>query len=46
MFKLFKKKCPVCKMKLKKGKDYPKGYGKEFCSEKCKEEYQKKTIKT
>ena len=41
MFNLFKQKCPVCKMELKKGKDYPTADGKKFCSENCKEEYQK-----
>ncbi len=45
MFKLFKKKCPVCKMELKEEKDYPEGYGKKFCSEECKEEYRKKIVK-
>ncbi len=42
MFNLFKKKCPVCKMKLKKEEDYPEGFGKKFCSDECKEEYRKK----
>ena len=45
MFKLFKQKCPVCKMELEKGKDYPEGFGKKFCSENCKEEYQKQLAK-
>ncbi len=45
MFDLFKKKCPVCKMKLKEGKEYPEGYGKKFCSEECKKEYRKKLIR-
>lgn len=45
MFNLFKKKCPVCKMELKEKKDYPKGWGKKFCSEQCKEEYRKKILK-
>lgn len=45
MFNFFKKKCPVCKMELEKGKTYPEGFGKNFCSENCKEEYQKKTPK-
>ncbi len=45
MFNLFKKKCPVCKMELEKGKNYPEGYGKKFCSEECKEEYRKKAVK-
>ena len=42
MFGLFKKKCPVCKMKLEEGRSYPEGHGKEFCSESCKEGYQKR----
>ncbi len=42
MFNIFKEKCPVCKMELQKGKTYPEGYGKKFCSENCKEEYRKK----
>lgn len=42
MFNLFKQACPVCKMKLEKKKDYPEGYGKKFCSESCKEEYQQR----
>ena len=41
----FKEKCPVCKMELKQGKEYPEGYGKKFCSENCKEEYRKKLVK-
>lgn len=41
MFNLFKQKCPICKMVLEKGKDYPAGHGKKFCSENCKEEYKK-----
>lgn len=41
MFKIFKEKCSVCKMKLEKGKDYPMESGKKFCSENCKEEYKK-----
>ena len=45
MFNLFKKKCPICKMELKEGKDYPEGYGKKFCSENCKEEYRKRLAK-
>ncbi|MEK7547891.1 MAG: hypothetical protein AAB540_03275 [Patescibacteria group bacterium] len=28
-------------MVLEKGKDYPAGHGKKFCSENCKEEYKK-----
>ena len=42
MFNLFKEKCPICKMELVKGKEYPEGYGKKFCSDNCKEEYRKK----
>ena len=45
MFNLFNKKCPVCKMELEEGKDYPEGGGKKFCSEACKEEYRKKLVK-
>jgi len=45
MFKFFREKCPVCKMELKKGKNYPEGFGKKFCSENCKEEYRKQTVK-
>ena len=46
MFNFFKKKCPICKMELKKGKNYPEGgFGKKFCSEKCKEEYRLKLLK-
>lgn len=44
MFNIFKKKCPICKMDLEKGKDYPKGWGKQFCSEACREEYRKKLV--
>ena len=45
MFNFFKRKCPICKMELKEGKDYPEGGGKKFCSEKCREEYRKKLAK-
>ncbi len=45
MFKLFTKKCPVCKMELQEGKDYPEGSGKKFCSEECRETYRKKLVK-
>lgn len=45
MFNLFKQKCPICKMELENGKDYPEGYSKKFCSENCKEEYRKKIVK-
>jgi len=41
MFNIFKEKCPVCKMELEKGKNYPEESGKKFCSENCKEEYKK-----
>ena len=44
MFNIFKEKCPVCKMALEKGKDYPIESGKKFCSENCKEEYKKQSI--
>lgn len=43
---LFKKKCPVCKMKLDDGKYYPKAFGKQFCSEECREEYRKRKVKS
>lgn len=42
MFKIFKKKCPICKMELTKEKEYPEAFGKKFCSENCKEKYKKK----
>ncbi|MBI4359353.1 MAG: hypothetical protein HY577_02105 [Candidatus Nealsonbacteria bacterium] len=47
MFQFFasKEKCPVCKMELEKGKDYPVAGGKKFCSEDCREEYRKKMVK-
>lgn len=45
MFNFFKKKCPICKMELKEGEDYPEGSGKKFCSEACREEYRKKLVK-
>lgn len=32
-------------MELEKGKNYPEGFGKKFCSENCKEEYQKQSAK-
>ena len=32
-------------MELEKGKAYPEGYGKKFCSENCREEYRKKLVK-
>ena len=41
MFNFFKKKCPVCKMELEKGKEYPKLGDVELCSENCKDEYSK-----
>lgn len=41
MFGLFKKQCPVCKMKVDK-KDAMERNGEYFCSEKCAEEYGKK----
>jgi len=41
MFDIFKEKCPVCKIELEKGKNYPTEFGKKFCSENCKEEYEK-----
>lgn len=45
MFKLFKKKCPVCKMELKEDGDYPEGFGEKFCSDECREEHRKKLAK-
>ncbi len=45
MFNFFKQKCPICKMELEKGKNYPEGYGKKFYSENCKEEYRKQLAK-
>ena len=45
MFNFFKEKCPICKMTLQKGKEYPQGYGKKFCSENCKEEFRKQIVK-
>lgn len=41
MFSFLKEKCPICKMELEKGKDYPQADGKKFCSENCKVEYSK-----
>ena len=43
MFNIFKEKCPVCKMELGKGKNYPEKAGKKFCSANRKEEYRKKS---
>lgn len=31
-------------MELEKGRKYPEEFGKEFCSENCREEYRKKII--
>ncbi len=45
MFKFFKKQCPICKMELKEGRNYPEGFGKKFCSEECKEKYRKEIVK-
>lgn len=45
MFNFFKKKCPICKMELKEGENYPEGFGKKFCSDECREEYRKKLAK-
>ena len=33
MFKIFKKKCPICRMSLEEGKKYPEGFGKQFYSD-------------
>ena len=35
-------KCPICKMELKAGQESPEGFGKKFCSEECKKEYQRR----
>lgn len=32
-------------MELEKGKEYPEGFGKKFCSENCREEHRKKLAK-
>jgi YHS domain-containing protein len=45
MFKIFRKKCPVCEMELTEEKDCPEGFGKKFCSQECREEYRKKLAK-
>lgn len=45
MFKLFRQKCSVCKMKLEDGKKYHEGFSKKFCSENCREEYRKEMVK-
>ena len=45
MFNFFKQKCPVCKMEFEKGKAYPEGFDKKFCSENHKEEYRKQLVK-
>lgn len=45
MFNLFKKKCPVCKMELKKGKNYVEEFGKKFCSDECRKTYREKLDK-
>ncbi len=45
MFNFFKEKCPICKMELEKGKDYPEMNGKKFCSEECREKYRKEMTK-
>ena len=45
MFNFFGQKCPVCKMELEKGKDYPVAGGKKFCSENCREEYRQQLVK-
>ena len=47
MFKLFKKKCPVCKMELKQGEEdkYVGGFNKKFCSEECREKYRETLAK-
>lgn len=42
MFNIFKRRCPICKMELQKGKNYPEEFGKKFCSENCREEFKKK----
>ena len=45
MFRIFKQKCPICKMELKEGEKHPEGFGKRFCSENCREEYRKTIVK-
>ena len=45
MSNLIKEKCPVCKMELEEGKNYPDCCGRKFCSEKCEKEYREKSIK-
>ncbi len=45
MFNFFKQKCPVCKMELEKGKAYPEGFDKKFCSANHKDEYRKQLAK-
>ncbi len=45
MFKIFKKKCPICRMALKDGQTYPEGFGKQFYSERCKDQYRLLLIK-
>lgn len=42
MFKLFKKRCPVCKMELKD--NYIEGFDKKFCAEECRETFRKKLV--
>ncbi|PIT96615.1 hypothetical protein COT82_02245 [Candidatus Campbellbacteria bacterium CG10_big_fil_rev_8_21_14_0_10_35_52] len=44
MLNIFKKRCPICKMELAEGKEYPEEYGKKFCLENCREEYRKKIV--
>ncbi len=41
MFNFFKAKCPVCKMKLDRDRSYPEISGQKFCSNGCKDKYQK-----
>lgn len=44
MFGLFKKKDPICGMKREKGKGFiDEKTGNWFCSQHCKEEFDKKT---
>lgn len=41
MLSIFQKKCPMCRMKLEKGREYPSENGKKFCSESCRDAYKK-----
>ncbi len=45
MFKLFKKKCPICRMELDENKEYLEIDGKQVCSDGCREKYRQNMIK-